>query len=93
MIKVLYKPLSLLLGVLAGVIASKAFEQVWKRIDPENQAPQPTQQQAGWGKVLLSSALQGAIYAGVKAAVSRGGAQGVQKATGTWPGETADAAA
>lgn len=93
MVKALYKPVSLLLGVLAGVLASKVFEQVWKRVDPDNEAPKPTQQDAGWRKVLLSSVLQGAIFAAVKAAVSRGGAEGVQKATGTWPGETADQAA
>jgi hypothetical protein len=30
------------------------------------------------------------VYSVVKAAVKRGGAQGVEKVTGTWPGKTAD---
>ena len=40
----------------------------------------------GRPEVLAAAALQGAIFAVVKAAVDRGGAVGVQKLTGEWPG-------
>jgi Protein of unknown function (DUF4235) len=39
---------------------------------------------------MLAAALQGAIAAVVKAAVDRGAATGVQKATGVWPGDEAE---
>ena len=40
---------------------------------------------SGWGEILAAAALQGATFAVVKAAVDRGGATGVRKATGQWP--------
>jgi hypothetical protein len=90
MIKLLYKPFALLLGVLAGAFASKLFELLWTRLAPDDPDPSPTRKETGWDKVLASSALRGAIYAVVTAATSRGGATAVERATGTWPGETAD---
>jgi hypothetical protein len=87
MIKLLYKPFALLLGALAGALASKVFEQLWTRIAPGEPDPSPTRKETGWDKVLASSAMRGAIYAVVTAAVSRGGATVVERATGTWPGE------
>jgi hypothetical protein len=89
-VKVLYKPLALALGLLGGILAKAAFTQVWKRIDDEPVAPKPTQEGYSWRKILLASALQGAILSTVKAAVARGGAEGVYKATGEWPGEKAE---
>jgi Protein of unknown function (DUF4235) len=38
--------------------------------------------------VLLAAAIQGAIFAVVKAAVDRAAAVGTHKLTGTWPGRT-----
>jgi hypothetical protein len=36
--------------------------------------------------VLLAATVQGAIFAGIKAAVDRAGAATVRRLTGTWPG-------
>jgi predicted metal-dependent enzyme (double-stranded beta helix superfamily) len=83
--KLLYKPLSLATGVLGGVIAGALFKQVWKHVADEEDPPDATDQDYGWGEVLVAAALQGAIFALVKAAVDRGGAVGVRKLTGSWP--------
>jgi hypothetical protein len=91
--KVLFKPMTLLFGFLGGMLSSLIFKQVWKRIDDTEEAPSPTHRDFGWGKVLLAAVLQGAIYSGVRAAVSRAGAKSVEKVTGTWPGETGEATA
>jgi uncharacterized protein DUF4235 len=37
--------------------------------------------------VIISAALQGAIFAATKAAIDRAGAQGFTKLTGSWPGD------
>ena len=37
--------------------------------------------------ILLAAALQGAIYAMVKALVDRGGARAFEKTFGEWPGD------
>jgi hypothetical protein len=90
MVKAIYKPLAIVLGLLGGMLAGKVVAQVWTRVDGEAVPPDPDQKEANWPVVLAGAALQGAIYAVVKAAIKRGGAQGVEKVTGTWPGKTAD---
>jgi hypothetical protein len=83
--KVLYKPLSIAFGVAGGVLAGMVFKQVWKVVAGEDEAPDATSEDYGWGEVLTAAAIQGAIFAVVKAAVDRGGAAGVRKLTGEWP--------
>jgi hypothetical protein len=83
--KLMYKPLSLAASVAGGVIAGAIFKQVWKLIADEDEAPKATSRDYGWGAILAAAALQGAIFAVVKAAIDRGGAHGVRKLTGEWP--------
>jgi hypothetical protein len=83
--KLLYKPFSIAFGVAGGVLAGLLFKQVWKAVAGEDEAPEATSTEYGWPEVLAAAALQGAIFAVVKAAVDRGGAAGVRKLTGTWP--------
>jgi hypothetical protein len=87
MIKLLYKPVSLLVSVLGGVLAGAIFKKIWKIAAREDEAPQATDAQRGWREVLLAAGVQGAIFAVVKAAVDRGAAEGTRKLTGVWPGE------
>ncbi len=49
--------------------------------------PRPPTRRRGWREVLLAAALQGAIFAVVKAALDRGAAEGTRQLTGFWPGE------
>jgi uncharacterized protein DUF4235 len=83
--KLAYKPVGLLLGVAAGAIAGYAFKEVWRVVSGDDDAPDATDEERGWGEILAAAALQGAIFALVKAAVDRGGATGVRKLTGQWP--------
>jgi hypothetical protein len=89
--KLLYKPVSLLVSVLGGIVAGAIFKQVWKLAAHEDEAPKATDAQRGYGEVLLAATLQGAIFALVKAALDRGAAQATLKLTGFWPGEDASA--
>jgi hypothetical protein len=83
-VKIAYKPVGLLLGAGAGMISGLLFKQVWK-LAGHDDAPHATDRGRGWTEILLAAAIQGAIFAVVKAAVDRAGAAGVQKATGQWP--------
>jgi Protein of unknown function (DUF4235) len=83
--KMLYKPFSIAFGVAGGVLAGMIFKQVWKVIAGEEEAPEATSQDYTWAEVLTAAAIQGAIFAVVKAAVDRGGAAGVRRLTGEWP--------
>ena len=86
MIKLLYKLVSILVGVLGGSLAGAIFKRVWKITAREDEAPRPTDERRGWREILLAAALQGAIFAVVKAAVGRDAAAGTRKVTGVWPG-------
>ncbi len=87
MAKALYTPISIIFSVLGGVLAGAIFKQIWKRISDEEESPKALESEYGWREILPAAALQGAIFALVKAVVQRGGAQGVRKLTGVWPGD------
>ncbi|MGV9455054.1 DUF4235 domain-containing protein [Streptomyces sp. NPDC003635] len=84
--KIAYKPVGLALGAVSGVVAGGVFKQVWKKLGHDEDAPDATDEERAWGEVLTAAVLQGAIFAGVKAAVDRGGAAATRRLTGTWPG-------
>ncbi|HEY8471924.1 MAG TPA: DUF4235 domain-containing protein [Natronosporangium sp.] len=83
--KLAYKPVGIVLGMIAGGVSGMLFHQIWKRVSGGDEAPSATDEDRRWGEVLAAAALQGAIFAVVKAAVDRGGAQSVRKLTGNWP--------
>lgn len=80
--KLLYRPLSLLISVAGGILASAVFKRIWRAISGEDEAPQATSSQYHTREVLTAAVLQGAVYAGVKAAVDRVGAKGYHRLTG-----------
>ncbi|MEV7173936.1 DUF4235 domain-containing protein [Streptomyces sp. NPDC093224] len=84
--KIAYRPVGLTLGALGGLAAGALFKQVWKIAGHDDEAPHPTEENRAWREVLLAAALQGAVFAVVKAAVDRAGAATTRRLTGTWPG-------
>jgi hypothetical protein len=84
--KIAYKPVGMAMGAISGVLAGAVFKQVWKKLGHDEDAPDAKDEQRTWREVLSAAVLQGAIFAGVKAAVDRGGATATRQLTGTWPG-------
>jgi hypothetical protein len=84
--KLLYKPFGIILGLIAGMAGRKIFDAIWTKIDDED-PPKPTTEITSWPKVLIAAAIQGMIFAVVKAAVNRAGAKSYEHLTGVWPGE------
>ncbi|MBC2907911.1 DUF4235 domain-containing protein [Streptomyces cupreus] len=84
--KIAYKPVGMAMGALSGVLAGALFKQVWKQLGHEEDAPDATDEHHTWREILSAAVLQGAIFAGVKAAVDRGGATAIRRLTGAWPG-------
>ena len=83
--KIALKPVNMALGIGAGALAGLVFKQVWKAVSGDDDAPDAGDEDRGWGEVLIAAALQGAIFAVVKAAVHRSGAVGARRVTGHWP--------
>jgi hypothetical protein len=90
MMRALYRPFGLIISVLGGVLASALVSRVWRAIAHEDESPASTDRDRSWSEILISAALQGAMFGLVKAAVDRAGATGFAHATGTWPGKTSD---
>jgi predicted metal-dependent enzyme (double-stranded beta helix superfamily) len=83
--RIAYKPVGLALGATAGLLSGLVFKQIWKHVGDEDDVPGATDEERGWGEILAAAALQGAVFAFVKAAVDRAGAVGVRRVTGHWP--------
>ncbi|MGW7333589.1 DUF4235 domain-containing protein, partial [Streptomyces sp. NPDC054840] len=81
--EIAYKPFGPALGAVSGMIAGAAFKQVWKSVEGEGDAPGATDENRSWRQILIAAALQGAIFAVVKAAVDRSGAVATRRVTGT----------
>ncbi|MBT2404781.1 MULTISPECIES: DUF4235 domain-containing protein [unclassified Streptomyces] len=81
--KVAYKPVGLALGAGSGMISGALFKQAWKKLGHDEDAPDATDEERTWREVLLAAAVQGAIFAAVKAAVDRSGATATRRLTGT----------
>ncbi|MCB5164553.1 DUF4235 domain-containing protein [Streptomyces bambusae] len=84
--KIAYRPVGLTLGAVSGLLAGVAFKQAWKMAGHKGDAPSAMDEDRTWQEVLVAAALQGAIFAVVKAAVDRAGAATIRRLTGTWPG-------
>ena len=84
--KIDYKPAGLLLGALSGVLARALFRKSWRALGHEEEAPQATDERRRWRELLFAAALQGAIFATVRAVVDRSGAVATKRLTGVWPG-------
>jgi hypothetical protein len=76
------KLLSRLLNLALSVVIGALFKQLWKLTAGEEEAPQAGRSEAEWKQVLPAAALQGALFATVKAAVQRGATQGRRKLQG-----------
>ncbi|MBJ8342939.1 DUF4235 domain-containing protein [Antrihabitans sp. YC3-6] len=73
---VVYKPVSLAISVLGGVLAGLVFRQVWSRLGHDETAPAPKDLSHSTREVLIAAAIQGSVFGIVKAGVDRAGARG-----------------
>ncbi len=87
--RILYLPVGIVTGMVSGAIAGQVFQQVWGRVSSGEDADPPKALESEYRvrEVLAAAAVQGAIYAVVKALVTRGGARVFERATGEWPGD------
>lgn len=85
--KIVYTPVGIAGGIVAGAVSSKVFAAVWSRLNGDAKAPTARTRDAGWKEIVLASAVQGAIFAGVRTGVDRAGAVWFSRWAGAWPGD------
>jgi hypothetical protein len=84
--KIIFAPIGIVTGLVAGVIAQKIFERLWAAIDDED-PPAPDQRHVSIPKLLAALLVEGAIFRLVKGVTDHGVRSGVTRLTGRWPGE------
>lgn len=85
--KVVYRPVGLVGSIAAGALAGAVVKQVWKRVSRFDDAPAALQSEYSLRSVLAAAAVQGLVFAVIKAAIDRGGARVFEQITGAWPGD------
>jgi hypothetical protein len=88
--KVFFIPFSIVGSLIAGLVARKAFDQVWSLIDDED-PPEPGDEDVGWGKLLAAAVLQSGVFALARVVSDRQARRAFLRVTGTWPGGRDDA--
>jgi uncharacterized protein DUF4235 len=86
--KLIFAPISIVFGLIAGLLGKKAFEAVWGLID-EEEPPKPEHREFSWPKLVGALILEGAIFRLVKGLADHGTRTSFAKLTGSWPGEEA----
>ena len=86
MARILFAPLSIAGGILAGFVGTKIFEFIWGRFDGR-EPPEPEDRETTWLKLGVALALQGAIFRLVRGAFDHGARRAFFRGAGTWPGE------
>jgi hypothetical protein len=86
-VKLLFKPMSVIVGVLAARVGRSAFKSVWSLID-DGEPPKPTVAHATLQKVVLASVLEAWTMAAAGALGERAAAQTFSHLFGVWPGDT-----
>ena len=86
--KLAFLPVSILGGIVAGLVGQKAFDAIWGKVD-EQEAPQPQHREVSLAKLAIALVIEGAIFRLVKGLVDHSARRVFERATGTWPGEEA----
>jgi hypothetical protein len=84
--KLLFTPLSIAGGLLAGLVGKKLFEQIWGLIDRE-EPPEAKHRDISVWKMIAALAIEGAIFRAVRGAIDHYSRRSYARFTGSWPGE------
>lgn len=83
--KLTFRLFSAAVGIGAGLVARSMFTHSWEALAGEESKPQPTDREAHWGEIIVAAALEGALFAAVRAFMDRASAVAFARSTGTWP--------
>ena len=81
-----FKPVGIISGLLAGMLGKKVFELVWGLIDNED-APEPKHRGIDLRKLAIALLIEGAIFRVIRGFAEHGARHGFALLAGEWPGE------
>lgn len=82
----LYKPFSIVVGLLTGFAARQGFGKLWEIIDDAD-PPTPGHREAPLGKIMAASVMKSVVMSVVTVVVQRASFKGFEHVTGMWAGE------
>ena len=86
MAKLFFAPISIVAGLVAGILSKRIFDAIWGLIDEEDR-PKGKHRDVPMAKLVLGAAIEGAVFRAVKETVDHGSRHGFTHVTGTWPGK------
>ena len=91
-LRLMYRPIAMIGGVVGGLLASLALGRLWRAIVGKGEVSEATDQSQSWPEILLAAALHGIVFGVVKAVIDRLNAKQFERRTGFWPGKRSPAA-
>ncbi len=86
--KFIFLPVSIIAGLIAGLVGQKIFEKIWGLVDDE-EPPDPKHREFEWKKLLAALLVEGAIFRLIKGLTDHGARRSFARVTGSWPGQEA----
>jgi hypothetical protein len=86
MSKLMFLPVSIGGGLLAGLIGKKLFGVIWGAID-DQEPPSAEHRAVSVPKLVLALLIEGALFSLIRGLVDRGSRHAFARATGAWPGD------
>lgn len=87
MSKLIFLPLRVITGLLAGILGKRMFERTWALLDKQD-PPKAEDRRIALGKLALALALEGGIFRLVRGLADHGSRSAFASLTGSWPGES-----
>jgi hypothetical protein len=84
--KVAFVPISILGGLLAGLLGRKIFDVLWGQVD-DQEPPQPEHREVSLAKLAVALLIEGAIFRLIRGLFDHAARRGFARMTGAWPGE------
>lgn len=86
MSKMIFLPVSVGGGLLAGLIGKKLFAVIWGAID-DQEAPKPEHRKISLPKLAVALLIEGALFSLIRGLVDHGSRHVFTRMTGAWPGD------
>jgi len=86
MTKLLFLPLRVAAGLLAGILGKNVFRTMWGLID-DQEAPKAEQRRIRVPMLALALVIEGALFRALRGLADHGSRRVFARLTGSWPGE------
>lgn len=83
---ILFRPIGLISGLIAGLLARRIFEKSWSSVG-DGEPPSAEQESPGLSRLILALLLEGAVFSLVRGLVDHAARVAFKRYTGAWPGE------